>query len=66
VAFEAGTGAIVFEAQVDSEFVLGSAAPHPHELVCGSYSVHTSANALREGESHILALRNAATAFIDA
>jgi redox-sensitive bicupin YhaK (pirin superfamily) len=65
VAFEAGAGAVVFEAQADSEFVLGSAAPHPHELVCGNYSVHTSADALREGESRILALRDAASELID-
>ena len=63
VAFAAGNGAVVFEAQVDSEFVLGSAAPHPHELVCGQYSVHTSVDALRKGESHIVALRDELSAF---
>jgi len=34
-------------------FVLGSAAKHPHDLVLGNYSVHTSAEALRQGETEI-------------
>jgi hypothetical protein len=34
-------------------FVLGSAPPHRHELALGSYSVHTSAKALRQGEEEI-------------
>lgn len=62
VAFQAGQDPVVFEAQVDTEFVLGSAAPHPHELVCGNYSVHTSADALRDGEARIVALRSASIA----
>jgi hypothetical protein len=33
--------------------VLGSAAKHPHDLVLGNYSVHTSAETLREGEAEI-------------
>jgi hypothetical protein len=33
--------------------VLGSAIPHPHDLVLGSYSVHTSVDALVHGESEI-------------
>jgi hypothetical protein len=33
--------------------VLGSAAKHPHDLVLGNYSVHTSREALREGEAEI-------------
>ena len=33
--------------------VLGTAVPHPHELVLGQYSVHTSAEALRAGEARI-------------
>jgi redox-sensitive bicupin YhaK (pirin superfamily) len=44
---------IHFQAQGKTGFVLGSAAPHPHELVLGNYSVHTSAEALRRGESEI-------------
>jgi redox-sensitive bicupin YhaK (pirin superfamily) len=34
-------------------FVLGSAVPHPHPLHLGSYSVHTSAKALKLGERTI-------------
>ena len=45
--------AIDFRAIGDAEFVLGSAVPHPHPLVLGSYSVHTSREALRRGEEGI-------------
>jgi redox-sensitive bicupin YhaK (pirin superfamily) len=38
-------------------FVLGSAVPHPYPLHLGSYSVHTSAEALAEGERHIRELK---------
>lgn len=38
-------------------FVLGSAVPHPHPLYLGSYSVHTSAQALESGERRIADLR---------
>jgi len=33
--------------------VLGSAAKHPHELVLGYYSVHTSKATLEQGEAEI-------------
>jgi hypothetical protein len=33
--------------------VLGSAAPYPHDLVLGSYSVHTSPSSLQKGEKNI-------------
>jgi redox-sensitive bicupin YhaK (pirin superfamily) len=36
-----------------TRFVLGSASRHPHELVLGDYSVHTSAEALRRGDTEI-------------
>ena len=49
--------AVAFEALADTEFVLGSAAPHEHDLVLGYYSVHTSPDALRDGEAHISAIR---------
>jgi redox-sensitive bicupin YhaK (pirin superfamily) len=52
-AFEASSEAVEFEALTDTEFVLGSAAPHEHALVLGYYSVHTSPEALRDGEGHI-------------
>ena len=37
----------------DAVFVLGSAVPHRHELHLGSYSVHTTAQALTTGEHRI-------------
>ncbi|NHZ92074.1 pirin family protein [Massilia sp. CCM 8733] len=51
--FEEGEGAIAFVAQGRTEFVLGSAPRHPHELVMGNYSVHTNAQALARGEKEI-------------
>jgi hypothetical protein len=53
VAFRPSSAAIEFEAQSDTEFVLGSAVPHSYDLVLGSHSVHTSAEALREAEARI-------------
>jgi redox-sensitive bicupin YhaK (pirin superfamily) len=53
VAFARSGQAIDFAAEGDTRFVLGSAAPHPHALVLGSYSVHTSAEALARGEAEI-------------
>lgn len=37
----------------DTDFVLGTAVKHPHKLVLGYYSVHTSAHALMKGEEEI-------------
>lgn len=51
--FEESDDALEFGAQGDTRFVLGSAPKHPHELFLGSYSVHTSADALRQGEVEI-------------
>jgi redox-sensitive bicupin YhaK (pirin superfamily) len=56
-AFEPSTDAIEFEARSDAEFVVGSAVRHDHDLVLGYYSVHTSADTLREGEARISAIR---------
>ena len=53
VVFRPSSAAIDFEAQSDAEFVLGSATPHDYDLVLGSHSVHTSAEALREAEGRI-------------
>jgi redox-sensitive bicupin YhaK (pirin superfamily) len=53
VVFEESNGAIAIQADSASRFVLGSAAKHPHELVLGHYSVHTSPAALAAGESEI-------------
>ena len=43
MAFATSNQAINFRAEADTEFVLGSAASHPHELALGYYSVHTRA-----------------------
>ncbi|HVI05550.1 MAG TPA: pirin family protein [Sphingomicrobium sp.] len=51
--FAAGQDRIDFVASSETEFVLGSAPPHPHELVTGRYSVHTSEEALAAGERRI-------------
>ena len=51
--FEEGESALRFTARGDTEFVLGSAVKHPHDLVLGYYSVHTSAKALAAGEAEI-------------
>jgi redox-sensitive bicupin YhaK (pirin superfamily) len=56
-AFEPSSQAVEFEALTDTEFVLGSAVPHEHDLVLGYYSVHTSPEALRDGEAHISSIR---------
>jgi hypothetical protein len=40
-------------AQGETELVIGSAVKHPHPLVCGNYSVHTSREALMRGEAGI-------------
>lgn len=51
--FDPSEGAIDFVAEQNTRFVLGSAAEHPHDLVLGNYSVHTSARALHQGEQEI-------------
>jgi hypothetical protein len=53
VVFKEGDTPVEFEAITDAGFVLGSAVKHPHDLVTGYYSVHTSQAALREGEKNI-------------
>ena len=55
--FDPSDEAVEFEAQSNAEFMVGSAVPHDHDLVLGYYSVHTSADALREGEARIAAIR---------
>jgi redox-sensitive bicupin YhaK (pirin superfamily) len=57
VVFARSSGAVEFEALSDAEFVLGSAVPHAHDLVLGYYSVHTTDDALRDGEAHIEAIK---------
>ncbi|MBW8847220.1 MAG: pirin family protein [Burkholderiales bacterium] len=51
--FEESEQAIDFVAHGDTSFVLGSAVKHPHDLVMGYYSVHTSKAALAQGEAEI-------------
>jgi redox-sensitive bicupin YhaK (pirin superfamily) len=51
--FEESNGAIEFEAQGNTGFILGSAIKHPHDLVLGYYSVHTHPDALERGEANI-------------
>jgi redox-sensitive bicupin YhaK (pirin superfamily) len=51
--FEESGAAIGFVAEGDTTFVLGSAVKHPHDLVMGYYSVHTSQAALERGEAEI-------------
>ncbi len=51
--FEESGGPIELEADGDTSFVLGSAVKHPHPLVLGYYSVHTSEAALAQGEAEI-------------
>ena len=57
VSFAPSETEIDFIAETDTRFVLGSAVPHPHPLVMGSYSVHTSADALAHGEAEIRRIR---------
>ncbi|MDZ7920223.1 pirin family protein [Rhodoferax sp.] len=57
VAFEPGNQRIDFVATEATRFVLGSAVPHPHDLVMGHYSVHTSRAALDQGETEIRRIR---------
>lgn len=56
VAFEQSNQPVEFEALTPTQFILGSAVPHPHDLALGYYSVHTSPQALRIGEAHIQAV----------
>jgi len=56
--FEESDSALVIKADSPSRFVLGSAAKHPHDLVLGPYSVHTTQAALLAGESEIQRIGN--------
>jgi len=58
VAFRPSSDVTEFEAKSDAEFVVGSAVPHDYDLVLGSHSVHTSAEALREAEARISAIQS--------
>jgi redox-sensitive bicupin YhaK (pirin superfamily) len=58
IVFEESSEAIVIQADGASRFVLGSAVKHPHDLVLGHYSVHTTHAALAAGESQIQRIGN--------
>ena len=51
--FEESNTPLEFVSRGESGFVLGAAVKHPHDLVLGYYSVHTSADALSRGEAGI-------------
>ena len=53
VIFEEGSQPIEVVAEGDVDFVIASAVKHPHPLVTGMYSVHTSPKNLMLGESGI-------------
>jgi redox-sensitive bicupin YhaK (pirin superfamily) len=50
---ESDSDAIEVQADGETSFVIGSAVKHPHPLVLGTHSVHTSENALVQGEAEI-------------
>ena len=54
VIFEPSETRIDITAETDAEFVIGSAVPATHDLALGTYSVHTSAESLADGERHIV------------
>lgn len=56
--FEEGEAPITLTAagREDAVFVLGSSVPHGHRLHLGDYSVHTTAEALVQGEARIAEL----------
>jgi redox-sensitive bicupin YhaK (pirin superfamily) len=59
VIFDNSAAPITLEGVADlgATFVLGCAVPHPYPLHLGSYSVHTSAQALATGERNIRELK---------
>ena len=54
VIFQESGADLVIHAQSAARLVLGSAIKHPHPLVLGRYSVHTSAEALHAGQQEIV------------
>ena len=55
--FNDAEDAIEVTAVDDTTFVVGTAVKHPHALVLGNYSVHTSREALSTGEKRIIEIR---------
>lgn len=59
IPFDRSDAAIPLQAGPEgATFVLGSAVPHPYDLVLGYYSVHSSEEALKAGEVRIAAVRH--------
>ena len=58
IVFEESSEAIVIQADRATRFVLGTAAKHPHDLVLGRYSVHTTPASLVAGETQIQRIGN--------
>lgn len=56
--FDESDAALEFTAQGPTSFVIGSAIKHPHDLVTGYYSVHTTPDALEQGEAEIKRIGN--------
>lgn len=59
VIFEESNAGLAIKAERDTRLVVGSAIKHPHPLVLGRYSVHTSAEALRTGKREIARIGSA-------
>jgi redox-sensitive bicupin YhaK (pirin superfamily) len=57
VVFEPSEQSVEFVAQGDCGFILGSAVQSPDELVLGYHSVHTTPQALQQGEENIQRLK---------
>jgi redox-sensitive bicupin YhaK (pirin superfamily) len=53
VVFDESTAPLELMAAGDTRFLLGSAVKHPHDLVLGYYSVHTSEEKLKRGAAEI-------------
>ncbi len=51
--FDESTAPLQFMAARDTKFLLGSAVKHPHDLVLGYYSIHTSEASLKRGALEI-------------
>ena len=62
VIFEESGAEIAIHAKSAARLVLGSAIKHPHSLVLGRYSVHTSAEALGAGKREIVRIGSALAA----
>ena len=58
VIFEESRADVAIYAESAARLVLGSAVKHPHPLVMGRYSVHTSADALSAGKREIIRIGN--------